>query len=94
MGAVVASSSPPSPPPDGTVALLEFMTYVPALGTLALVVLAMYLRCGAFGFRIVLVGTCICLLGFQVGSRGSVWSAVCGGQGGGVGRRLDNRRES
>ena len=49
------------------IALLEFMTFVPALGTLVLVVFAMYLRCGAFGFKIVLTGTCVCYLGMQIG---------------------------
>lgn len=49
------------------IGLLEFMTYVPALGTLALVVIAMYLRCGAFGFRVVIVGTCLCYVGMQIG---------------------------
>ena len=53
------------PRPCVAVGFFEFMTFLPALGSLALIVLAAHLRCGAFASWFVLGTVCALVVVFQ-----------------------------
>jgi hypothetical protein len=54
---------------------LEISTYIPALGTYVLIVLAVYLNCSKSAYWIVLFGTCAIFGTAQIGFTIMMWSA-------------------